>query len=553
MKSTGAVIVTRVSTPGQDEGTSPETQLASCRAKAAQLNIPIVAEYYDAGISGAVLLSRTGMQSALADIKEKRADTLICPNMSRFSRDVEHQQAIKKAVRAAGGRLIFCDMTFEDTPEGDLNFTIQGGFAEYERKVIRKRMMDGKRKRLQEGKQVIRSRSPFGYHIVTKNDVIRGDYPEEAIGTYIAQPDKLKMVTQAFEDYANGRESLLSLCRRFNDADVPTPQNGKYWRKNAIHFILKNPVYKGEPAGLRWETWKDEGRLQRTSKVNGEPLTSTADRRISAPENWILLSAPAAISTEIWDRAQERMAENKKTLGGNPTRARLLAGRVFCGECGSAMYNGGRDRYVCGKHRDVKNQLGRSVCDSMRYPIDDVEESVMQSLRRICADPAQVLSMARAMAENAAHSPEPDPRKRLATVESLLAKLAHEEAATIQAQVAGIQAGASPSAYAAAFSAIAERRNALNKEKNALKSSLAGLRKSRKGALALSVQDIHTQALETVNNVLLSPDLTTAEKRIALGTAVERVSISRGSILIQYRAGLFGSEVPEKISIQSAP
>ena len=121
------MIYTRVSTGEQDKhGTSPETQRDACRAKALALGLPIVAEYHDGGISGGFLLTRPGVQAAIADIQAGRADTLICPNISRYSRDVEHQQAIKKAVRAAGGRLVFCDMDFDDTPEGDLSIRHHG-------------------------------------------------------------------------------------------------------------------------------------------------------------------------------------------------------------------------------------------------------------------------------------------------------------------------------------------------------------------------------------------------------------------------------------------
>ena len=77
-KARGAVIVTRVSGQEQAErGTSLETQRDACRVKALALGLPIVAEYEDAAISGAFLLSRKGMQDAIADLQAGRADTLI--------------------------------------------------------------------------------------------------------------------------------------------------------------------------------------------------------------------------------------------------------------------------------------------------------------------------------------------------------------------------------------------------------------------------------------------------------------------------------------------
>jgi len=158
----GAVIVTRVSTGEQvRHGSSLENQLEICRVKAAAIGIPIIAEYEDAGISGGFLASRHGMMSAIADIQAGRADTLICATLDRFSRDVEHQLFIKKTIEFAGGRIVFCDMNFEDSPEGELNFVIQGGFKQYEKRAIRARTMRGKRTRAEQGQQPQRSRPPF--------------------------------------------------------------------------------------------------------------------------------------------------------------------------------------------------------------------------------------------------------------------------------------------------------------------------------------------------------------------------------------------------------
>jgi len=71
-KIAGAVIVTRVSTGKQIQGTSLEDQVEACRVKALALGLPIIAEYEDAGISGGFLLLREGMQAAIADIQAER-------------------------------------------------------------------------------------------------------------------------------------------------------------------------------------------------------------------------------------------------------------------------------------------------------------------------------------------------------------------------------------------------------------------------------------------------------------------------------------------------
>jgi site-specific DNA recombinase len=136
------------------------------------------------GVSGALYIARPGMQKALSLIEAGKANLLICANLSRYSRDAEHQHAIKRRLESAGARLVLCDMDFDATPEGDLAFGIMGNFAAYERKIIRKRTMTGRRRCAENGIQPHRNLSPFGYHVITKEDVLTGRYPAGTVGTY---------------------------------------------------------------------------------------------------------------------------------------------------------------------------------------------------------------------------------------------------------------------------------------------------------------------------------------------------------------------------------
>ena len=326
-RTPGAVIYTRVSTGEQDKhGTSPETQLASCRAKAQALGLPIVAEYHDGGVSGGFLLARPGMQAALADINTGRADTLICANISRYSRDVEHQQAIKKAVKAAGGRLAFCDMDFDDTPEGDMAFGFMGQFAEYERNIIRKRTYSGHQRRAEDGIQTGRATSPFGYFIPKKVDILRGLYPAEQLGHYLIIPEQAEIVRDLFTRYADGTHSLNDLAKLLNRSGVPTPGGGKMWRATNARYILKNPVYKGQAAFGRFDHTTDEQRLMKLHERTGQPLISAKCMRPADPETWITWDVPAVVTEDVWERVSVRLTQNKSLRGGNPARVRMLAG-----------------------------------------------------------------------------------------------------------------------------------------------------------------------------------------------------------------------------------
>ena len=327
-RTRGAILYTRVSTGEQDKhGTSPETQLAACRAKALSLSLPIIAEYYDGGVSGGFLRSRAGMQKALGDIKAGRAGTLICANISRYSRDREHQSAIKREVRAAGGRLVFCDMDFDDTPEGDLAFNVFGDFAEYEKAVIRKRTNDGRVERAEDGLQPSRRTSPYGYHIVTHADLIRGEYPPADVGRYFFREDQAKVARWIWAAYHAGTHSLSGIERQLTQEGVPTPGRSKKWSMTTVRYILSNPVYKGTAIYGRFDNTTDEGRLLETHWRTGEPLRETRRRRKADPSTWITMECPALVSEEVWDAVQVRLSGEQGQKGRQPA-ARPGAGRA---------------------------------------------------------------------------------------------------------------------------------------------------------------------------------------------------------------------------------
>lgn len=542
-KTAGAVIVTRVSTGEQvKHGTSLESQAEMCRAKAFLLSLPIIAEYEDAGISGSFLLLREGMQKALADVQAGRADTLICANISRYSRDVEHQQAIRKAVRAAGGRVIFCDMEFDDTPEGDLAFSIMGGFAEYERKVIRARTMRGKRKRAEEGQQPQRSRSPYGYHVVIHADIMRGLYPPEKIGQYIIDEEKAKTARRLFAGYAAGTHSLPLLCKQLNAEGVPSPRGGM-WHEPTVRVILTNPVYKGEPVSGRQKSYTDESRLQQLNALTGMPLTRPDVRRSVPEAEQVKLSAPPLVSEDIWNAVQERLVVMKARHGGNPKRMRMLSGLCFCPYCGAATrtkYQKANGKtycyYWCGTRSKTRNFPGERPCQPDLYPIALLEQATIKAVKEALECPDAIAAALAVYRKGQRQIPEGNPRQELAALDKTLTQLKAEEAATIQAQIAGIMQGLSPEAYARAFASITARRKEAEERYRTLTISMSPIQKPD-GKTNANV--LVNRALEDALTALTSEDVTGPEKRLLLGTIVEKVVPHKEGADVFFAPGVF--------------
>ncbi len=246
-------IYARVSTPGQArEGTSLENQELMGHRKAARLGARVARVYRDPGVSGALYLARPGLQAALADIEAGRIGGLIVADMSRYSRDREHQARIRERVEAAGGRLLFCDLEFawdeEEgalTPEAELHFHIQGDIAHYERAHKRLATMRGRRALARQGIQPARAQHPYGYHVVTRADVMAGRHPLDALGRYQIVEGQAAWVRQMYRLAAAGA-SLRDICRHLQERGVPAPRGGPWWYQQTVRHILARPLNKGE-------------------------------------------------------------------------------------------------------------------------------------------------------------------------------------------------------------------------------------------------------------------------------------------------------------------
>lgn len=541
MRTRGAVIVTRVSTGDQDKhGSSPESQLDACRVKALSIGLPIIAEYYDGGVSGAFLLSRQGMQAALADIKEGRADTLITFNIDRYSRDREHQEQIKKAVRAAGGRLVFTDADYTDNAAGNLSFNIRGDMAVFEREHFRERSMLGKMTFAERGIQTARCLSPYGYHVPTNKDVMRGLFVEEQVGHYFVADEQAAIVRRIFACYAGGTHSMHRLCLELNAEGIPTPRGASAWRPATIKAILANPVHKGQPAYGKGQYRKSESRLSEISPLTGLPFRCPVVRQANDPSEWLTLSAPAIVTEAVWDQAQTRTAFNRSHKGGRPASIRRLSGRLVCPDCGGGMrYVPAQvaryEYYTCHRHVEARRARLENVCEGGCYRREVLEDAVTLSLTEIAEKPEAVRAQLAVYSQEGAGSKD-DARREMAALDKALTLISRDEGAAVQAQIAGIRAGASPDAYAAVFADLAARRKDMEARRGTLQKTLTAT--PQKAAGRPSEDALRRQGLADLTRVLTSPEVPETTKRDLIGTVIEKVICRKDGAEIVYLPGI---------------
>lgn len=518
MQQVRAVLALRVSSEEQAEnGTSLETQELACLRKAAELGAQVVCIYRDEGISGALYLSREGIQAALADIDAGRANMLIVFSISRLSRDVEHQQIIKKRIERAGARLVICDMPLEDTAEGELMFGISGTFAQYERKLIRKRTMSGRRQRAIEGQQPVRAKSAFGYHMVTKADVLRGQYPADQIGKYQVNPIEAPWAEEIFRRYSTG-VSLRQICFYLDHEGILPPQGGRCWRPQSLRVILMNPLYKGDAAFGRTETIRDEARKLAGGKCDYY-------FRKTDPEHWVTIDAPALVDDATWAACQARLQDNRTSNTG-PKRKYMLASLVYCAECGRRMYSHR-------SHTTLYYRCGVPMAEAQHKPkafnAAKLEEQVTQTFVAGVRNPHLTES---ALAGFARRQAEIQPTCDFVRVKEELKALEAKEKAAVAAQVAGIQQGVSPEAYRSVFTEIAAERKSLTsrlEQENARQSHLLQFHPKTD---AEKLQAVFAAVEET----LTSEDITPAEKQVILARVIEKIIPTEEGVTIQLKS-----------------
>ncbi len=140
-------IYARVSTKDQN----PESQLLDLRKYVKLRNWTIYQEYVDWGVSGAKE-SRPALDKLMKDARKRKFDILLVWRFDRFARSTKHLVTALEELEGLG--IDFCsyqDSIDTSTNHGKLVFTIMGAIAEFERSLIRERVLAGIRRARENG------------------------------------------------------------------------------------------------------------------------------------------------------------------------------------------------------------------------------------------------------------------------------------------------------------------------------------------------------------------------------------------------------------------
>ncbi len=133
-----AATYARVSTPDQDPAGQVEQLRAYCRARGWECQV-----YVDHGVSGAKA-RRPGLDALVVAVRRRQVDVVVCTKLDRLARSLEHLVALGGEFKALGVDLVVLDQAIDTTTAaGRAMFGMLAVFAEFERDLIRERVIGG--------------------------------------------------------------------------------------------------------------------------------------------------------------------------------------------------------------------------------------------------------------------------------------------------------------------------------------------------------------------------------------------------------------------------
>ncbi len=142
-------IYARVSTEKQ----TAENQLQELRCLCERLGYRIYQEFVDQGISGAKGRSdRPALDAMLKAATQRKFDMVICWSIDRLGRSLQNLIEVLNALQALKIDLFFQQQSMDtSTPSGRMIFSVFAAIGEFERNLIRERVIAGQQRAKAQG------------------------------------------------------------------------------------------------------------------------------------------------------------------------------------------------------------------------------------------------------------------------------------------------------------------------------------------------------------------------------------------------------------------
>lgn len=375
-----AVIYARVSTQDQAEtGSSLDSQVRLCSEWAVRNGYRVALVVREDWPGGT--LERPELDRVRQMVRRREVDAVVFHALDRLSRDPVHAAILLDEAQRAKVSLECVTEALDTSREGQLVAYIRGYAAAMEREKIRERSMRGKREKALRGEYSTAGKAPFGYTYAPKSK--GGD------GRFRLCEEEVPVVRRIFQELVEERRTLAQIAIGLN-ADGLVTRGGKRWRQPLLSLIVHNPIYCGRLEVFRW-TYVEPANPPQDMKFRRSPKTT---KKATAQDSRVVLadSAPAIVSEETWQRAQDQLEANRARASRNAKHEYLLRSLIFCAHCGWRCvgdFSKGRRYYRCPKHSS-KSADGLS-CSNRWVNADHLEAWIWREVSAALRNPAAIL------------------------------------------------------------------------------------------------------------------------------------------------------------------
>jgi site-specific DNA recombinase len=234
-----AVLYLRVSSLRQVDGTSLETQEASCKAWCAERDIVVERIFTERGESAKTANRRQfqAMFKYLAGLRKGVISHLVIYKLDRFSRNIHETGVYREALKIAKIKLSSVTEATDESAPGEFLETILIGQGRYDNAIRSERAIAGMKARLSAGRWVWCP--PTGY--------VAGNRGGNSLNI---DPKQGPLIQRLFEMVAAGETRGAALAK-LTAQGLRSRRGGKL-SQESIKRLLSSPVYAGQVVGKEW-------------------------------------------------------------------------------------------------------------------------------------------------------------------------------------------------------------------------------------------------------------------------------------------------------------
>lgn len=277
-KPTGrAHIYCRVSSQGQEDGSSLDTQEAACRAWAEERGLVVASAVREVWSGGD--RHRPELDALLGCLLP--GDVVLAYALDRLSRSQVDTAILIDRIEGAGATLALVTEDFERSATGTFLRNAKAFVAEMEREKIKARTWAGLRARVASGKPLPGAKAPYGYR-----------WDDAAKSRLVHDPETAGVVRFIFDRALEG-VALRQISHLLAEQGIPAPSGAALWHASSIRELLRRPTYTGTvvTCATKRERQANGGTVRRPATAEERVILPGIAEPIVTPEEFAAVAA----------------------------------------------------------------------------------------------------------------------------------------------------------------------------------------------------------------------------------------------------------------------